>query len=792
MKFIFIDAISELVAILFVAVVVGFIAVRLRQPLVIAFIAVGIIIGPSGLNLMRSIEHIHMFAKMGLALLLFVVGLKLDLNLVRMLGPVALSTGIGQVVFTTIGGYLICIALGMDAVTSLYVAVALTFSSTIIIVKLLSDKQETESLHGRIALGFLIVQDIIVIIAMIFLSAFAGKSHGNTWYQLSLVVGKGILLLIGVGLVALFVVPRIRQSIIRSTELMALFAIAWAMILSVLASRLGFSSEVGAFLAGVSLASSDFRDLLGAKLVTLRDFLLLFFFLELGSRLDLSLIGSQVYFSIPLSLFVLIGNPIIVMIIMGLMGYRKRTSFLAGLAVAQISEFSLILVAMGAQYGHIQKESIGLVTMVGLVTFGASTYLIIYSHQIYDYIAPYLSIFERKNVAQKSAEAILSQTHKPFDVVLFGIGRYGSILAQELSSRNWSVLGVDFDPQAVKESVAKGIPAVFGDPEDPEYLSTLPMEKAKWAVCSIRDVNVSKMLVTGLQHRGFRGITALTADNKEMAEELGKLGADLIFLPFEDSAVQAVDLMSDKEKEIKRKLMDQEISNLKDHYIICGYGRMGQQIVKDLQADNVPLVVIESNPEQLPKLEKQNIPHVEGDPREDEVLLRAGIERAKGLFSVYPTDEDNVFIVLSARVLNPNLFIMARSILLENEDKLRRAGADRVMSAYILAGRQMAAVVTKPEVMEFADLVLHTSHFDTNLAYVTISESAEKICRALGDIKLWETCGAHIAAVRRNGELFSNPGPEFALCKGDEVIILGTKAQIEAAKKILLADNPQG
>lgn len=788
MRFFFPDALSELVAILFAAVIVGYAAVRLRQPLVIAFIGVGIIIGPSGANLIRSVEYIHTFAQMGLALLLFAVGLKLDLHLVRMMGPVAIVAGLAQMAVTAIGGYFICAALGLGSAASLFIGASLAFSSTIVVVKLLSDKQETESLHGRIALGILIVQDIAAIVAMIFLSAFAGQGSGaGAGYQLAYVIAKGVTLLVGVGFVGLLVIPRLHQNVVRSTEMLSLFAIAWAMLLSILANRLGFSSEVGAFLAGISLASSEFRDLLGAKLVTLRDFLLLFFFVELGSRLDLSLVGSQVYYSIPIALFVLIGKPAISLGIMGVLGYRKRTSFLTGLSLGQISEFSLILVTMGEMFGHTGKESVGLITMVGLISFGISAFLISRSNYVYEKVSPYLGVFERKGLSHKNAELLNTKWQKPFDVILFGIGRYGRLIAKELTDRNWSVLGVDFDPQAVKNISAEKIPAVFGDPEDPEYLSSLPLETARWAVCSIRDTNVSRMLVTGLRHREFKGIIALTADNPVMVEELKKLDADLIFSPFEDSAVEAVDLIGEKEREIKRKMMNQKIAELKDHYIICGYGRMGQQIVKDLSAENVPLVVIESNPEQLPKLERQNILHVEGDPSEDEVLLQAGIERAKGLISVYPTDEDNVFIVLSARVLNPNLFIVARSVQLENEDKLRRAGADQVMSAYILAGRQMAAMVTKPEIIEFADLVLHTSHFDTNLAYIVIPESSEKLCRSLGDINLWQKCGAHIAAVRRDGELHSNPGPDFTLCVGDEIIILGTMAQIDAAKKILEA-----
>ena len=148
----------EIAALLALAAAVGFAGLLLRQPLIVSFIAVGILAGPSALDIAHSDTQIDLLAELGIAVLLFLVGLKLDFNLVRTLGAVALVTGLGQVLFTTVFGFLIALALGLDLTTALYVAVALTFSSTIIIVKLLSDKREIDSLHGRIALGFLIVQ----------------------------------------------------------------------------------------------------------------------------------------------------------------------------------------------------------------------------------------------------------------------------------------------------------------------------------------------------------------------------------------------------------------------------------------------------------------------------------------------------------------------------------------------------------------------------------------------------------------------------------------------------------
>ncbi len=333
----------EVAAILGLATLVGIVGQKLRQPLIIMFLATGILAGPACLGIIQSYHQIELLAHIGIALLLFIVGLKLDLHLIRTTGPVALATGLGQIIFTSIIGFVIAIALNMPFLTAAYVSVALTFSSTIIIVKLLSDKKEIDSLHGQIAIGFLIVQDIAAILALVGLTTFGSSvpEGGSAYVSALIIAAKGFGFLGLVGLLMKYVVPPLTRRLAHSSELLTLFAIAWAVSLGAIGELLGFTKEVGAFLAGISLASTEYRDSIGTRLTTLRDFLLLFFFIDLGARLDWSTVGSQMGASVIFSLFVLIGNPLIVLIIMGFMGYRRRTGFLAGLTVAQISEFSL-------------------------------------------------------------------------------------------------------------------------------------------------------------------------------------------------------------------------------------------------------------------------------------------------------------------------------------------------------------------------------------------------------------------------------------------------------------------
>ncbi|MFP4193513.1 MAG: cation:proton antiporter [Desulfosalsimonas sp.] len=540
-----VDAFFEIAAILSLAAVLGIIGQKLRQPLLIMFLAAGILAGPSCLAIIESYEQIELLAHMGIALLLFIVGLKLDLNLIRNTGPVALATGLGQIIFTSAVGFLIALALGMEVISSLYVAVALTFSSTIIIVKLLSDKKEIDSLHGQIALGFLIVQDIAAIAALVVLTTFAAPAAEgqSALAETLLILAKGLGMVGFVGFLMRYVIPTVVHRIAHSQEMLTLFAIAWAVCFSAGSEWLGFSKELGAFLAGISLASTEYRDAMGARLTGLRDFLLLFFFVDLGARLDWSTVGSQLGASAIFSGFVLIGNPIIVLIIMGYMGYRRRTAFLAGLTVAQISEFSLIVATLGLGIGHITDATMGLITLVGVVTIFASTYMILYSGKLYSLLSTPLKLFERKNPYRETSVDSLKGTDA-VDIILVGLGTYGSGFAEYLLRRNKTVLGVDFDPSALDKWRSRGVSVLYGDIGDPEFHEHLPLGKAQWVVSTVRDRELNLGLLRHLKNMGYNVKVALTAANETEAGAFEKEDARVVFRPFIDAAEQAADSLT--------------------------------------------------------------------------------------------------------------------------------------------------------------------------------------------------------------------------------------------------------
>jgi Kef-type K+ transport system membrane component KefB len=523
----------EFAALLVLAAGVGLVGLALRQPLIVSFIAVGILAGPSVLHIARSPEHIQLLAELGVAVLLFLVGLKLDLKLIRTLGPVALTMG-----------------LGLDPLTSLYVAVALTFSSTIIIVKLLSDKREIDSLHGQIALGFLIVQDLVVVIAMVVLSAFGiGATTDAPLLEVATTLVSGVALLAVVGLFIRYLADPLVRRVAKAPELLVCFVIGWAALLAALGDYLGLGKELGGLLAGVSLASTQFRETIATRMTSLRDFLVLFFFIGLGARLDIALLDQELVAAVLLSLFVLIGNPLIVLIIMGAMGYRKRTGLLAGLTVAQISEFSLIFMAMGLSIGHVDEQALALVTLVGLITIALCTYMITYSHQLYGWLEPLLDPFERRVPHREDRAARLGKWQQ-FDVLLFGLGRYGTAIARRLRRHGLRVLGIDFNPEVIRSWREPDMPVIYGDATDPEFVGSLPLGGAQWAVSAMPEHQTGLThedpriaLIQALRFHGFAGRIAAAAQRAADVDRLREAGAGLVFLPFQDAADHAVDLI---------------------------------------------------------------------------------------------------------------------------------------------------------------------------------------------------------------------------------------------------------
>ena len=537
----------QLAAILILAGVCGAVAYILRQPLIVAFIATGLLAGPDMLSLVTANDHtMETLAHLGIALLLFMVGLKLDLGVIKKLGRMAMLTGLLQVGLSLAAGAAICLIMGYNFVESLLIGTALALSSTIIVVKLLSDRRAIDSLYGQISIGILIVQDIFVILATVFISTMATADGGGLDIPgLALILTK----IAGVGIIAAlfirFAAQPLSRVLARTPELMVIFAIGFAGMAAGLCDYSGLSRELGGLVAGITLASTPLNNVLVARLIGLRDFLLLFFFVSLGVHMDLPNMAQQIVPALILSVFVLCIKPFIVMAIMQLMGYRRRTGFMAGVTLSQISEFSMILMAMAYTAGFVGEDSVSMITLVALITIGLSTYAIIHSERLCNFLDARTLLLKK---GRKDDESTTPEIKQDYDVIIFGLGRYGAAMAREFQKMQMRVLGVDFNPEAVKLAQEMGIPAIYGDAADPEFLTHLPLLQVKTVVFAFHHyitgpltADLRRTLAHSLRGHGYTGHIAATSHLAHHDHDLSQQGIDIVLKPFDDAAQHAAE-----------------------------------------------------------------------------------------------------------------------------------------------------------------------------------------------------------------------------------------------------------
>lgn len=551
---------EELTLVIVLAVGVSVIMRLLRQPLMIGHILTGVLVGPAVLDIVHSTDTIEIFAEFGIALLLFIVGLGLNLHVVKDIGKVALVASLAQVAFVGGAAYAAAIIVGYTPVVAMYIALALSLSSTIIVLKLLSDKKETGRLYAKVAVGFLIIQDFLVTLAVLLVSS-SGTSGSVTFADFLPLATKGGALLIGLLAFRYGILPLLTNIISKSQEFLFLFAIALALGIATLAKSAGFSLEIGALLAGMTFASMPYATEVASRLKPLRDFFIVLHFVMLGALVDLGIVADSPGRTILFSLIVLIVNPISVLIIMGLMGYTKKTSFKSGIAMTQVGEFSLILLAVAARYEYITSEVVSLITFVALLTIAVSTYMIIYSDQLYTLSERYLRMFERRKAKDES------ERRKRYDMVLFGYSRGGHEFLPVFRNLGKKFVVVDYDPSVIDFLEQRDIEYMYGDATDSDLLEELNLRHSKLIVSTITDLGTNKQLAGWLETNNPQAVFITTADNAAEAAELYERGVAYVMLPhyIGSEKIGAFIKKSDLKKSAFKSYRKQHLDYLQSH-----------------------------------------------------------------------------------------------------------------------------------------------------------------------------------------------------------------------------------
>ena len=508
----------EIGIVIIAATLLAIIARFLKQPLIIAYIAAGIVIGPVGLGWIKSYDLISLFSELGIVFLLFIVGLQLDIRKLKHVGWQASLVGLGQVIFTGAIGFFIA-QYYFNNLISTYIAIGLALSSTVVVVKLLSDKNEINTLHGRIAIGVLLIQDLVAVMAIMM---FSSLDHFSTALLLSGLYK--ILILFTVALVAyVLILPYIFRKIGASRELLLITALSWAFGMAILAQYLDFSIAVAALLAGISLAGTPYSIEIVGRVKPLRDFFVTMFFVALGMQVAIEPLQKYLFPIVVFCLFVLIGNPVILYVVMKLFKYKPRTAFLTSISLAQISEFSIVLVALGLSLGHLNQEIVSIIAVIATVTIGLSSYMIMYDDWLYRKFKVFFKV--------KSEEKLQYLPKKRFDVVLAGYNRIGYSIYNKLKSMRKRVLIVDYDPEIVKELIEEEKPCIYGDVGDLEVIDKMNLKHVKMLISTVPDIYDNLLLVKKLKEANPRALAIVTANQIDEALKLYERSADYVIMP---------------------------------------------------------------------------------------------------------------------------------------------------------------------------------------------------------------------------------------------------------------------
>jgi len=533
---------SEISLILIITLVVATIMKILKQPLVIAYILTGLIVGPYFLGILHSVETIELFSKIGITALLFVVGLGLSPKVLKELGVVSLVTGIGQILFTSIIGMVISLLLGFSFLEATYISLALTFSSTIIVLKLLTDKGDTNKLYSKVAIGFLLVQDLIATIVLVAISGLVGVSISNPTevvLNLMFLFGKGLLALILLFFITHHILNKLDNFVSKSQEYLFIASISWGLGIAALYHFLGLSIEIGALVAGVTLSLTPYAQEVSSRLKPLRDFFITLFFIFLGSQMVLENVGQLIVPAIIYTFIIIVGNPLIVFILMNLLGFSRKVNFQAGLTVAQIGEFSLILATLGFNSGHISREVLSLITLVGIFTIILSTYLIIYSDQIFKVCSRFLGYLEIKKLAFRK-----NKGEKGYEAIIVGYKRAGPEYEKILIASDIKYLVIDFNPETISYLDEKGVPNEYGDASDIEFLNELPLKNLKILISTVSEFDTNVLLIRTLRKINVDAVFICMANTKDHALRLYNEGATHVILSHWVGAKQASLMLS--------------------------------------------------------------------------------------------------------------------------------------------------------------------------------------------------------------------------------------------------------
>lgn len=527
-----IPLLKEIVVVLGISIVIILAFQKLKIPSILGFLFAGIIVGPSAFNLLSSSHEVELLAEIGIIFLLFIIGIELSFSgLMKIKKTVFIGGGL-QVGGTILVTALVAMALGITINTAVFLGFLISLSSTAIVLKMLQERGEIKSPHGRIALGILIFQDIIVVPMMLLTPILAGKSD-NIGETLLILLAK----LIGVGVVVFilqkYVVPFIFKLVVKSKnrELFILTTIVFCFGVAWLTSSVGLSLALGAFFAGLIISESEYSHQATANVLPFREIFISFFFISVGSLLDVKFFVQNVVYILLFVGAVILIKMLIVGVVAFLLKTQPRTILLSAFSIFQVGEFSLLLSTVGLQNDILPEELYQYFLAVSILTMALTPFVLQKSHAMTDYLLKAaIPKHVRKRMNRRKIDSSSQEVDQEHDwkdhVIIVGYGVNGQNISRVTSHIDIPYVIVDMDYDAIKMAKEKKQPIVFGDASDPEILKHINIQKARVVVIAISDPIATKKIISSV--RLFSQtvyIIVRTRYVKEIDENM-KVGAD--------------------------------------------------------------------------------------------------------------------------------------------------------------------------------------------------------------------------------------------------------------------------
>lgn len=566
--------------IIIIATLIGFTLKVLKQPLVPGYILAGVVLGPYVFSVITDKSTIEMLLEMGITFLLFVVGLEMDVKRLKSIGLIATVGGTIQILLLGLSGWLIGIFLGLNSIEAIYCGLIVSFSSTMLVVKLLSDKAELDTLHGRIIIGILLMEDVFAIIALLIISNLSNIGSGGVATVFLLLILKLLIIVLFSLVFGKYIFPPIFGLAAKTQELLFLLSITVCFFFAFFSASIGLSISIGAFIGGLSIANLPYNHEIISKVKALLIFFTTTFFAALGMQMQFSSFGAIILPLVIFVLFISFIKPLLTSMICSFFGYKKRTSFLSGAALSQISEFSLIIVALGISTGQLPESSFlpGMAILLAMITMTMTSYVIKFDQQIYDRIKGVLGFLDKIGTGNKELDMI--KLKKRYNYILVGHDRIGYTILNTLLKRHRNVLVVDFNPEVVKQLIKRKIDCIYGDVSNTETIERLNLKKAKVVICTANDIHDNLLLLKHAKSAGSKAMMLLTATRVEDALELYRHGADYVILPhflgghhvsvmFEQGSLEIENIVKTKLAHIKeletRKLLGHHVHKHNSH-----------------------------------------------------------------------------------------------------------------------------------------------------------------------------------------------------------------------------------